>query len=57
MELVDLMKKISNNDIPHFLIFFGEEQKIIDIYIQNIVQLAGVKKVVIDNVSQAIKDK
>lgn len=56
MELVDLMKKISNNDIPHFLIFFGEEQKIIDIYIQNIVQLAGVKKVVVDNVSQAIKD-
>ena len=56
MELVDLMKKISNNDIPHFLIFFGEEQKIIDIYIQNIVQLAGVKKVVVDNVPQAIKD-
>ena len=56
MELVELMKKISNNDIPHFLIFFGDEQKIIDIYIQNIVQLAGVKKIVVDNVSQAIKD-
>ena len=56
MELVDLMKKISNNDIPHFLIFFGDEQKIIDIYIQNIVQSVGGKKVVVDNVSQAIKD-
>ena len=56
MELVNLMKKISNNDIPHFLIFFGEEQKIIDIYIQNIVQSADGKKVVVDNVSQAIKD-
>ena len=56
MELVDLMKRIGNNDIPHFLIFFGEEQKIIDIYIQNIVQSVDGKKVVVDNVSQAIKD-
>ena len=56
MELVDLMKRIGNNDIPHFLIFFGDEQKIIDIYIQNIVQSADGKKVVVDNVSQAIKD-
>lgn len=56
MELVDLMKKISNNDIPHFLILFGEEQKIIDIYIQNIMQSVDGKKVVVDNVSQAIKD-
>ena len=56
MELLDLMKRIGNNDIPHFLIFFGEEQKIIDIYIQNIVQSADWKKVVVDNVSQAVKD-
>ena len=56
MELVDLMKRIGNNDIPHFLIFFGDEQKIIDIYIQNIVQSVDGKKVVVDNVSQAIKD-
>ena len=56
MELVDLMKRIGNNDIPHFLIFFGEEQKIIDIYIQNIVQSANGKKVVVDNVSKAIKN-
>ena len=56
MELLDLMKRIGNNDIPHFLIFFGEEQKIIDIYIQNIIQSVDGKKVVVDNVSQAIKD-
>ena len=56
MELLDIMKRIGNNDIPHFLIFFGDEQKIIDIYIQNIVQSADGKKVVVDNVSQAIKD-
>ena len=56
MELVDLMKSISCNSIPHFLILYGEEQKIIDIYIQNIVQSANGKKVVVDNVSQAVKD-
>ena len=38
MELLDLMKRIGNNDIPHLKIFFGEEKKIIDIYIKNIVQ-------------------
>ena len=56
MELVDLMKSISCNSIPHFLILYGEEQKIIDIYIQNIVQSSEGKSVVVDNVSQAIKD-
>ena len=56
MELVDLMKSISCNSIPHFLILYGEEQKIIDIYIHNIVQSVEGKRVVFDNVSQAIKD-
>ena len=56
MELLDLMKRIGTYNVPHFLIFFGEEQKIIDIYIQNIVQSADGKKVVVDNVSQSIKD-
>ena len=56
MELVDLMKSISCNSIPHFLILYGEEQKIIDIYIQNIIQSVEGKRVVVDNVSQAIKD-
>ena len=56
MELVDLMKSISCNSIPHFLILYGEEQKIIDIYIQNIVQSVEGKRVAVDNVSKAIKD-
>ena len=56
MELVDLMKSISCNSIPHFLILYGEEQKIIDIYIQNIIQSVDGKRVVVENVSQAIKD-
>ena len=55
MELVDLMKSISCNSIPHFLILYGEEQKIIDIYIQNIIQSVDGKRVVLDNVSQVIK--
>lgn len=36
MELRDLMEKVSLFNIPHYLIFFGEEQKIIDEYIQQI---------------------
>ena len=56
MELVDLMKSISCNSIPHFLILYGEEQKIIDIYIQNILNSVEGRRVVLDNVSQAIKD-
>ena len=56
MELVDLMKSISCNSIPHFLILYGEEQKIIDIYIQNIIQSVEGNRVVVDNVSQVIKD-
>ena len=56
MELVDLMKSISCNSIPHFIILYGEEQKIIDIYIQNILNSVEGRRVVLDNVSQAIKD-
>ena len=56
MELVELMKRITEKNISHFLIIYGEEQKIIDIYIQNIVQSVDGKRVVLDNVSQAIKD-
>ena len=55
MELVELMKRITEKNIPHFLILYGEEQKIIDIYIKNIVQSVDGKIIVVDNVSQAIK--
>ena len=33
MELKELMERISKNDIPHFLILFGEEQGILDVYL------------------------
>lgn len=56
MELIDLMKKISEDNIPHFLILFGEEQKIIDIYINNIRDKIQAKKVVKESVSSVVKN-
>ena len=55
MELLDLMKKISQNDIPHFLILFGEEQKILDIYIDNILSTTKGKRVCKDSVSSVMQ--
>ena len=51
MELLQLMKKISQNDIPHFLILFGEEQKILDIYIEHILSTTKGKRICKDTVS------
>ena len=56
MELIDLMNKISEDNIPHFLILFGEEQKIIDIYINNIRDKILAKKVVKESVSSVVKN-
>ena len=56
MELIDLMKKISEDNIPHFLILFGEEQKIIDIYINNIRDKILAKKVVKESVLSVVKN-
>ena len=55
MELMDLMKKIGNNEIPNFLILFGEEQKILDIYIDNIVKALNGKMISAESVSNVIK--
>lgn len=52
MELVDLMKAISENSVPHYLILFGEEQAILDIYIQHIAQ--NYKIVYCDTVAYAL---
>ena len=38
MKLVDLIRAISENNIPHYLVLFGEEQAILNIYIQHIAQ-------------------
>ena len=55
MELLDLMKKISQNDIPHFLILFGEEQKILDIYIDHILSTTKGKRVCKGSVSSVMQ--
>jgi DNA polymerase III delta subunit len=36
MELLELMQGISKNNVPHYMIWFGEEQKILDMYIEQI---------------------
>ena len=36
MELKELMMRIGNNDIPSFNIWYGEEQKLIDLYIEKL---------------------
>ena len=55
MELLDLMKKISQNDIPHFLILFGEEQKILDIYIEHILSTTKGKRICKESVSSVMQ--
>lgn len=39
MELLELMQGISKNNVPHYMIWFGEEQKILDMYIEQISKL------------------
>lgn len=54
MELVDLMKKISEDNIPHFLILFGNEQKILELYVDKILEKLQAKKVICESVSNFI---
>lgn len=55
MELAQLMTRISSGSIPHFLILFGEEQTILDIYIQHIAQAVEGKIIPAKKVSNAVK--
>lgn len=56
MELVDLMKRISCNDIPHFLILFGEEQTILNIYLTHILEVTNTKCISADSVSYIMQN-
>ena len=56
MELVDLMKRISSNDIPHFLILFGEEQTILNIYVTHILEVTKTKRISADSVSYVMQN-
>lgn len=53
MELVELMKRIVDKNVPHYSVWFGEEQKILDIYISKVLEL-GYKPVYLDSVSQLV---
>ncbi len=56
MELVDLMKHISSNNIPHFLILFGEEQTILNIYLTHILEATNTKRMSADSVSYVMQN-
>lgn len=49
MELNELMRDMAQNNMPHFNIWFGEEQKIIDLYLEKVASL-GYKLVYADSV-------
>lgn len=56
MELVDLMKHISSNNIPHFLILFGGEQTILNIYLNHILEATNTKRISADSVSYIMQN-
>lgn len=56
MELVDLMRHISSNNIPHFLILFGEEQTILNIYLNHILEATNTKRISADSVSYIMQN-
>ena len=55
MELSELMKKIANNDIPHYLVLYGQEQTILDMYIKQMVGVTQSQAVYVDTVASVIK--
>lgn len=55
MELSELMKKIAGNNIPHYLVLYGQEQTVLDMYIKQIVSVTQSQTVYIDTVASVIK--
>lgn len=56
MELVDLMKRISSKNIPHFLILFGDEQTILNIYLTHILETTNTKRISADSVAYVVQN-
>ena len=52
MTLMELANRIGNNNIPNYLVFFGDEQKIIDLYIDVICK--SYKKICVDTVENCV---
>ena len=55
MQLIDYMKSIINKEPLKYSVLFGEEQKIIDVYIEKICEL-GYIPVYVDSVANAVKE-
>ena len=51
------MKKIANNDIPHYLVLYGQEQTVLDMYIKQIVNVLQSQAVYADTVASVIKQR
>jgi DNA polymerase III delta subunit len=49
------MKKIAGNDIPHYLVLYGQEQTILDMYIKQILSVTQAQAVYVDTVASVIK--
>ena len=54
MELRELMEKISSSNIPKYMVFFGDEQAIIDDYIQRINDSLNCRYVSCDSVQSVL---
>ena len=57
MELSELMKKIADNDIPHYLVLYGQEQTVLNMYIKQIVSVTQSQAVYVDTVASVIKQR
>lgn len=55
MQLEQLKKKIENNEIPKFLVLFGEEYKIIESYVKKIQEQLKLKITKCDNLENAVR--
>lgn len=49
------MKKIAGNDIPHYLVLYGQEQTVLDMYIKQILSVTQSQAVYVDTVAGVIK--
>lgn len=49
------MKKIAGNDIPHYLVLYGQEQTILDMYIKQILSVTQAQAVYVDTVASVVK--
>ena len=49
------MKKIANNDITHYLVLYGQEQTVLNMYIKQIVSVTQSQAVYVDTVASVIK--